>query len=134
MTTTARFWREIPARYNLIGCRCGNCGREFFPPKPLCPDCHRKSVGKMERRRFDGTGEVVSYTVVHASPREFEMLVPYVIAIIQIAEGVRLTAQVVECDPKDVKIGTRVRAVFRKIDEDGKDGAIHYGYKFVPVY
>ncbi|MDD1715367.1 MAG: zinc ribbon domain-containing protein, partial [Methanolinea sp.] len=37
MSSVARFWRKIPQRYNLIGSRCTNCGRYFFPPRSLCP-------------------------------------------------------------------------------------------------
>ena len=133
MTTTARFWREIPSRYNMIGSKCGNCGREFFPPRPLCPECHRKSLGKMQRHQFSGKGEIVSFSIVHQPPREFQVEVPYVVAIVELAKGVRVTGQVVECVPGDVKIGMKVTPVFRRMHQDGKEGAIHYGYKFAPA-
>ena len=42
-----------------------------------------------------------------------------------------MTSQVI-CEPSEVKIGMRVRKVFRKIGEDGDKGMIHYGTKFVP--
>jgi len=132
VTTTARFWREIPSRYNMIGTRCGNCGRPFFPSKALCPECHRKSVGKMERHKFAGTGEIITYSVVHSPQRGFDVQVPYVMAIIELEKGVRITAQVVDCEPGDVSIGMKVHSVLRKISTDGEQGAIHYGYKFVP--
>jgi len=61
------------------------------------------------------------------------MQVPYVMAIIELDEGVRLTGQVIDCKPDDVKIGMRVAATFRKLGEDGRAGIIHYGYKFVPA-
>jgi len=44
-----------------------------------------------------------------------------------------LLGQVVDCAPDQVKIGTRVHSVFRKIGEEGKAGVIHYGYKFSPL-
>jgi uncharacterized OB-fold protein len=47
-------------------------------------------------------------------------------------EKARMTAQVV-CDPRDAKIGMRVKSVFRRIATDGESGIIHYGTKFVPV-
>jgi uncharacterized OB-fold protein len=43
-----------------------------------------------------------------------------------------LTAQIV-CDPPEVKIGMRVKSVFRKLGEDGPDGVIYYGTKFIPA-
>ncbi len=133
--TAARFWRETGARYNLIGTRCTVCETSFFPVRDICPGCHRESLGKMEQQQMSGKGAVVSYTEVHDGAGHLAMQSPYIMAIIQLEEGekTRLTAQLVDCDPKDLKIGMPVQAVFRKIQEDGKSGVIHYGYKFIPL-
>ncbi len=124
-----RFWREIPYRYQLIGTKCSTCGTCFFPPRWLCPNC--RGAGKVEETRLSGGGEVLTYTVVRVPPEGFERQAPYVVGIIKLDEGPRITSQIVDCEPEDVKIGSRVRAVFRKIDEEGPAGAIHYGYKFI---
>jgi len=131
----ARFWRETPRRYNLGGSRCANCGRAYFPPRAVCPECtsHRQSIGKMAPLQLSGEGEVISYSVVHEPAEGFEMQVPYVLALVQTKEGPILTGQVVDIDPAEVRIGLRVRAAFRKLREEGKAGVIHYGYKFAPV-
>jgi len=131
--TVPRYWRDNPSRYNLIGVRCGSCGRLFFPPRNVCPECHRKSIGKMEKIRFRGEGEVYSFSVVHEAPPQFEMIKPYVVALIRLDEGVMITSQVIDCDPSEVKIGMRVRSTLRRLGEEGPGGVIHYGYKFVPV-
>jgi len=128
-----RFWRETDSRYNLAGNRCGNCGTVYFPPRPVCLKCHRESLGKMVELRLKGTGEVLSFTVVHETKRNFEIQLPYIMAIIRMDEGPALTAQLVDCSPGEVKIGSRVRAVFRRIGEEGRAGVIYYGYKFVLV-
>ena len=47
-----RFWRETRARYNLEGVRCGACETVYFPPREVCPDCHRESIGKMEKYKL----------------------------------------------------------------------------------
>jgi uncharacterized OB-fold protein len=128
-----RFWREIPSRYNLIGTQCGNCQKRYFPPRLICPQCHRKSVGKMMNVNFEGTGEVITYSIIHNAPSAYEMMLPYVIAIIELEEGVRATGQIINCEPEDVSVGMKVKPAFRKIGEDGKQGVIYYGYKFKPV-
>jgi len=128
--SVARFWRKIPQRYNLIGTLCESCGRHYFPPRSFCPDCRRG--GKIVEYRFPGTGKVVTYTVIRSASEQFENTTPYVLAIIQLDEGPRLTSQVV-AKPEDVAVGTRVRSVFRRIMADGDSGVIHYGTKFVPV-
>ena len=128
-----RFWREIPQRYNLIGKKCGLCESVFFPPREACPECRRKSMNKMNDIKLSGKGKVVTYSVIHVAPEQFADQAPYPIAIIKLDEGPKITAQIVDCCPKDVKIGMKVQATFRKIQEDGKIGAIYYGYKFKPV-
>ena len=50
--TTARFWRDNATRYNLMATRCGSCGKVTFPPRHVCPICHRRSMGKMEKFRL----------------------------------------------------------------------------------
>ncbi len=130
MGGVARFWREIPQRYNLIGNKCEECGQVFFPPRESCPKCRRKSMGKLKEIKLTGKGEIVTYSIIHVGPEEFEEQVPYPIAVIQLDEGPRITAQIVDCDIQDVKIGMKVESTFRKIQQDGSTGAIYYGYKF----
>ncbi|MHC1635153.1 MAG: Zn-ribbon domain-containing OB-fold protein [Candidatus Methanospirareceae archaeon] len=130
MASTARFWRNLSQRYNLEGTHCKNCNSFFFPPRPLCPKCRRK--GTIESYKFKGTGEVVTYTIVHQSPLNFNRQTPYVLAIIKLEEGPLLLSEVI-CEPHEIKIGMKVRAVFRKIGEEGEKGIIYYGTKFVPL-
>jgi uncharacterized OB-fold protein len=132
-TDVARFWREIPQRYNLVGNKCGSCAKVFFPPKQSCPECRRKSMGKMEQIKLSGKGEIITYTITHVGPDNFEEQVPYPVAIVELEEGPRVTAQIVDCDIKDVKIGMKVESTFRRIQEDGSTGALYYGYKFKPL-
>ena len=132
-SNVARFWREIPQRYNIMGNKCGSCGRIFFPPREACPQCRRKSIGKMKELKLCGKGEILTYSTLHVGPEAFENQVPYPIAIVQLDEGPKVTAQIIDCDPKDVKIGMKVESKFRKIQEDGTTGAIYYGYKFTPI-
>ncbi len=126
----ARFWRESQSRYNMIGRRCGNCGKVFFPPRDICPKCRRASMGKMEKIKLTGRGTVVSYTEVHEGLPSFQMQIPYTMAIIELDEGARITGQIVDCSNGDVIIGSKVEAVFRKLGEEGRSGIIYYGYKF----
>ena len=121
-------WRRIPERYRLTGSACETCKTNYFPTRKLCPKCRRK--GKIVMKQFSGKGTVYSFTEVTAGPAGFELEVPYVLAIVELSEGPRLTAQVVGVSEKDVSIGVPVEMIFRKIMEDSKEGLIHYGYKF----
>jgi len=128
-----RFWREIQQRYNLKAKKCELCERVYFPPREACPYCRRKSMDKMKDIKLSGRGEVLTYTIIHVGPEAFEEQVPYPIAIIQLEEGPKVTAQIVDCDIEDVHIGMKVQSTFRKIQQDGSTGAIYYGYKFKKV-
>jgi len=75
---------------------------------------------------------VVTHTVIRTASEQFEQMTPYVLAIVQLDEGPRITAQLV-CAPDEVCIGMRVRPVFRKISSDGDSGVIHYGTKYAPA-
>ncbi|HIJ00762.1 MAG: uncharacterized protein PWQ88_232 [Candidatus Methanomethylophilaceae archaeon] len=129
----ARFWRDIPSRYNLYGSRCGSCGKIYFPTRHICPECRRSSIGRMESYRLSGKGKVYSYSVVHEAPPQLAVLKPYVVAIVEMDEGVRVTGQLVDVDAEKIDIGMRVEAVLRKIGDEGPSGVIHYGFKFAPV-
>ncbi|MCD6229179.1 MAG: Zn-ribbon domain-containing OB-fold protein [Candidatus Diapherotrites archaeon] len=122
-------WRGIQQRYNLIGTKCKTCGQAFFPPRKNCPKCRRK--GQIEELKFSGNGKVFSHSVVHAPPEGFENQVPYIISLVELEEGPLVTAQIVDCEPSEIQIGTKVKKVFRRVSEGGKSGIINYGYKFV---
>ena len=124
----SRFWREIPNRYNLIGTRCGNCNKVLFPPRYICPYCRR--MGKLEPYKLSRRGKIVTYSIVHVGAEGLEDQVPYVLAIVELDDGPRLTTQIVDCKPEDIKIGDEVEFTFRRIGQDNDDGIIYYGFKF----
>jgi len=128
-----RYWREQNERYNLVGSSCANCGFTMFPRRTLCPKCRHHSVGKLEDCAFSGRGAVETWTVVHQAPDSHALEAPYVLAIVKLDEGPRVTTQIVDIDPSTIEVGMPVAACFRKLGESGGAGVIHYGYKFGPV-
>lgn len=128
MPRVALNWRKIRQRYNLIGNECEHCKTKYFPPRVICPKCRR--AGKMNEYKFSGDGEILSYTTIYTPPSGFEILKPYTLAIVKLKEGPSLTAMLTDCKEEDVKIGKKVKMVFRKIIEEGNNGVILYGYKF----
>jgi uncharacterized protein len=125
-----RFWREIPQRYTLLASRCGVCQRMAYPPREVCPHCRRQSLGKMERLRLSGEGEVLEFTKVHKPAPGYQHHVPYILALVRSREGPILTGQIVDSDERDIQVGTPVKAVFRRLGQDGESGVIYYGTKW----
>ena len=67
------------------------------------------------------------------TPAQYEMMKPYVLAIIELGDGCRLTSQIIGVDPAQVVIGMQVEAAYRKLGSEGEAGIIHDGYKFRPT-
>ena len=129
MPNPAKNWREIPQRYRLEAGKCTQCGTVAFPPRLVCPRCGSREFAPYT---LAGAGSLLTYTVIRVAPGSYEDQAPYAVGIAALDDGVQLTAQVVDCDFEALKVGMRVRIEFRRINEDGAAGVIHYGYKFVP--
>jgi uncharacterized OB-fold protein len=125
-----RFWRTQKTRYGLVGNRCSACQEAIFPPRELCPKCGH---GESTELRFSGTGEVYSFTTLFHPPEGFTEAVPYVVALVRLAEGPLVSAQLTDVAPDAVRIGMRVEMVTRKLKTDGERGIVVYGYKFRPA-
>ncbi|WIM89746.1 OB-fold domain-containing protein [Candidatus Mycobacterium wuenschmannii] len=95
--------------------RCIECETYVHPPVPICPSCRATSA---EPTVVSGQGTVVGYTV-----NEHQWLPgfapPYAIAVVALDESadVRLTTNIVGCQPEDVHIGQRVAVRFESIED-----------------
>lgn len=72
---------------------CANCNKNFIQRKWICPECNHTEFHKSE---IDGEGKVYSHTTIHVSSKEFEHLTPYTVALIDLANGLRVTGQMQE--------------------------------------
>lgn len=123
-----RYHRLTAPYYRLEGRRCTRCGAVQFPPRPQCGDCRGRAS---EPHRLSGRGTVFSYAEVAQAPRGFAG--PYLAAVVELEEGIRVTAQLADVEPDDVAIGMPVEMVTRRLQEKGPHGYIVYGFKFRPV-
>jgi uncharacterized OB-fold protein len=125
-----RYRREMPQRYRLEASKCKKCGKVFFPPRLICAACGSRSF---TMTKLSDTGKIVTFTTIRVAPDNFATQVPYNVAIVETDNGVRVTTQVVDCQPENLKIGLKVKFMFRKLYTEGHTGIICYGYKTVPV-
>ncbi len=126
----ARVAREFPTRYRLEAARCTGCGAAVFPPRLVCPSCRGREFTPLA---LEPVGTVVTFTVIHVAPAAFRNEAPYALAVVELAQGVRITCQVADVPLGAVKTGMAVRLEFRRIQEDGEAGVIAYGHKAVPA-
>ncbi len=85
------------------------------------------------KQNLSGQGEVYTFSTMYNVPQGFEDQAPYTVAIIQLDEGPRVTAQLTDVNHDQVQVGMRVEMVTRRLKEEGPEGQIVYGYKFRPV-
>ncbi len=130
MRSIPRVWRERKKKYRLIGGRCKDCGKTFYPYRTFCPRCGSNNV---EEIQLPHTGIILYYSVVRSAPTEFKKYEPYIVALVKLDDGTIIPAQITDAEPSEINKGMRVEAVFRKYREHGKDGIIEYGIKFRPV-
>jgi len=126
-----RHWRLKQQRYALVGEVCPHCDAKIFPPRDVCPNCGGEARNTYN---FSGKGEVYSFTRMADGPAGFEEQAPYTVALVKLAEGPVVTAQLTDLGDTRVEIGMPVEMVTRRIRQDGDErGMIVYGYKFRPV-
>ena len=115
---TAFFWAGTAAGELRIQ-RCGKCGALRHPPGPMCPRCRepqRPAGGAGGYAVAAGTGEVYSYVVHHHPPVPGRAL-PFVIALVELPEGVRMVGELLGIRPDQVRVGLPVRAEFVRVDD-----------------
>lgn len=114
---TVTVFRAACARGELHYHRCADCGRAQLHPRRHCGYCHGHDLAW---QRSAGQGEIFSHTTVHRAPNAaFVAQLPYVIVLIDMAEGFRLMTNLLDCEPANVRIGLPVRLIFRE-DASGR--------------
>jgi len=113
---TRPFW-EAARRHELVLQHCAACKEYVFYPRALCPRCLGDGL---EWRRLSGRGTLHTFTVVYRGARGFPLGPPYVIAIVELAEGARLMTNLVgiDADPARIRIGMPVEVVFEDVSAD----------------
>jgi uncharacterized OB-fold protein len=74
---------------------------------------------------------VYSFSEIAHPPHGFEA--PYLVALVQLDGGPRVTAQLTDVEPSEVRIGMPVERVVRRLRALGPEGYLVYGYKFRPA-
>lgn len=126
----AKHWRQKAARYRLEGQRHRTSGEVRFPARPAALG---EDPAEWEPFVLSGKGEIYSFSVLRQAPTGFDQTAPYPVALVQLAEGPLVTAQLTDCAEADLSIGQPVEMVTRRLKDMGEDGVLVYGYKFRPV-
>jgi len=108
------FW-DAMVQHRLVVQECSACGTRRYPATTYCPACRSDASRWIES---GGTGKVFSWVVVHHPvPKEaYAGDVPYVVALIDLDEGVRMVSNIVEIAPSAIQANMRVRVRFDDVE------------------
>jgi uncharacterized protein len=109
---TQPFWDAAKAGTLMLGL-CGACGKVHYYPRPMCPHCWSEDVSLSPA---SGKGVLYTWSTVFVNDLPpFREMLPYVAAQVDLDEGVRITTNMIDCDPKDLEIGMPVTLAFRDL-------------------
>jgi uncharacterized OB-fold protein len=106
------WWWEAVDRGEILIQKCSGCGALRHPPRPMCPECQST---EWETAPCAGQGSVHSYVVMRHPPMPGYDF-PVAIGLIDLAEGTRIVANIVDCPFEEIRIGMPVEA---SIEEQG---------------
>jgi uncharacterized OB-fold protein len=108
------FWKSVKDG-KLVIQKCPECGHFQFYPRALCTECGATP----EWFEASGRGTVYTYTVIRQNgAKPFVDLLPYVVAMIKLAEGPKLMGNVTHVDPDTVKVGLEVSFYSAAMNDD----------------
>jgi len=105
--------------------QCGGCGAVVAPPQGSCYSC---GASDFKWTEVSGKGTLVSFTVIHIAPDEFQNEAPYIIGLVELDEGTRITARLLGWDPnkpEEIEVGTKLILDYEESDA----GRTHLAFK-----
>lgn len=93
----------------LMGGKCKKCGKLHFPPRPLCNSCFSKDFAWTELPK---NGKLLTYTIIHVAPPQFQIMAPYAMGIVQLDNGLKVPGMIKDAPFEQIKIGMKLSLVF----------------------
>jgi hypothetical protein len=110
---TKPFWAAAK-RGSLELPRCGACRALHYYPRGVCPRCLSNDL---RWEPMSGQGTVHTFTIVHRGQKGFPVPAPYVLAVVELAEGPRMMTTLIDVDPAEVTVGMPVEVSFRDVSD-----------------
>jgi uncharacterized OB-fold protein len=113
-TDSESWWQAIQDRCLLIN-TCGACGQNSLYVRPFCPHCWSEDVTLTPA---SGRATLYTWSVIHQNAAPFDVHAPYVIAMVDLAEGPRLMTVIEGCAVENLSADLQLAVAFRD-DDDG---------------
>ncbi len=106
------FWEALQ-RHELYVQKCRDCAAVRYYPRALCPEC---LSSRTEWLRSSGKGQIYTFTVTYQNQSPgFRESLPYIMAYVELAEGVKMLSNLIDCKPEDARIGMPVEVVYEDV-------------------
>ncbi|MDH5390284.1 MAG: Zn-ribbon domain-containing OB-fold protein [Candidatus Bathyarchaeota archaeon] len=106
--TIESFYKFVSER-KLMAAKCSKCGTLLLPPRPVCTKCLSTDFKWVELK---GKGKLLSYTVIHVSPVQFQSMVPYTVGIVKLEDGPHLPGMIRDVEPEKIRVGMDLKVDF----------------------
>jgi len=108
--TIEQFYKNISQK-KLMGGKCRKCGKIHLPPRPLCDKCLSTEFEWVELPR---TGKLLTYTIIHVAPTQFQNMTPYAVGIVQLENGVKIPGMIKDVPLDKIRVGMSLKMEFEE--------------------
>lgn len=108
--TIEQFYKNISQK-KLMGGKCRKCGKIHLPPRPLCDKCLSTEFEWVE---LPQNGKLLTYTIIHVAPPQFQNIAPYAVGIIQLENGVKIPGMIKGVPLDKIKVGMPLKMEFEE--------------------
>lgn len=123
--TIENFFRYCSER-KLMAVRCEQCETIQLPPRPFCSKCYSSNL---EWFKLKGKGKLLTYSIVHVPPPQFETMAPYAVGVVKLEEGVNLPGIIKLKDMKNLNIDMELIVDFETLPFESWLGRTRYYFK-----
>lgn len=109
--TIEQFYKNISQK-KLMGGRCLKCGKIHLPPRLLCDKCLSTEFEWVELPK---TGKLLTYTIIHVAPPQFQSMAPYAVGIIKLENGVKIPGMIKDVSPDKIRVGMPLKIEFEEL-------------------
>jgi uncharacterized OB-fold protein len=106
--TIEQFYKHT-SQGKLMGGKCKRCGAVYLPPRPVCSKCFSKEFEWVE---IPPKGKLLTYTIIHVAPIQFQSMSPYTVGIIQLDYGLKIPGIIRDVAADEIEMGMRLKVVF----------------------
>ena len=93
----------------LMAAKCNKCEAITMPPRPACSKCMSKDLKWIPA---SNECKLLTYTIIHVAPKEFETKVPYALGIVKLDTGGQLLGMIRDIEPDKLQIGMKLTVEF----------------------